>query len=735
MAHTFTAAERAAVAAGRLAAFSKLEIQDSDGSRRDVSTGLLGVDWLNAMTTYDEIDTNAATISGSLLRNTRLLSLSPFRSDSLVNRNAGGSYATTLDLWRKYWVSVAVMPQGYAPSGADWKEIQQGRIDVLDIRDDDIALTGRSEDAVFLDCWIAVERQYGSGGGVAAETVLQQMLDDNLGTGRANVGSSGYTVYTPVSPAVNIPTFTQQVGSLGAALVAVAEQAKGYIFRFRYDSAGTYRPTFFAPNRTATPGMEVWTLGPWEVTGYKKCSIDLTGMRNVVKLSYADPTLGKQTVYSPKNTGTVVCAAGAATFSTSQAGVIVNGSVIVAHGTSGAFVVSAFSGTTTCTLTAIGGGTPTFSASNWGTSTSLTQYQKRVDLEIDLSAQTQVTTSAGAQGVADAVQQDKSFPNLTQQIETLGFWFLQLYDYGKFYANGQHYDADQYGGVTSIQHQLAQGSIVTTLGAAGKPAGRYTKWDRYSDQTVRNSPLSRDTQPIQVRVTRVSETASQVVVRVAAITPNIGGPVSVAYDAGGLSVSPASPQSVVATTDFATTPTTDFTITRDTQGGTPRHVEFTGTSVGYVDGTNGVDVQSNSTRNRCRLKRSGVLSVSTGTNTAVGFDTEDYDVGSLHDTVTNNSRVIIPTGGGGVPWLFGGIADWANNTDTTRRKVSIWKNGSLLFDGALITAVSGDSTVTSCFWVDVPADADYYEMVVWHNAAGSVNLAIGSTRFTALTIW
>jgi hypothetical protein len=171
------------------------------------------------------------------------------------------------------------------------------------------------------------------------------------------------------------------------------------------------------------------------------------------------------------------------------------------------------------------------------------------------------------------------------------------------------------------------------------------------------------------------------------------------------------------------------------RAGTPRHVEFTGTSVGYVDGTNGVDVQSNSTRNRCRLKRSGVLSVSTGTNTAVGFDTEDYDVGSLHDTVTNNSRVIIPTGGGGVPWLFGGIADWANNTDTTRRKVSIWKNGSLLFDGALVTAVNGDSTVTSCFWVDVPADADYYEMVVWHNAAGSVNLAIGSTRFTALTIW
>jgi hypothetical protein len=143
---------------------------------------------------------------------------------------------------------------------------------------------------------------------------------------------------------------------------------------------------------------------------------------------------------------------------------------------------------------------------------------------------------------------------------------------------------------------------------------------------------------------------------------------------------------------------------------------------------------SNSSRNRCRVKRSAFLSVSASTDTAVGFDTEDFDVGSLHDTSTNNSRITIPTGGGGVPWMFGLTADWANASDATRRKLTLFKNGAELVPGSLVTAVNGDATRHSFFWMDIPADGDWYEMVVWHNSAGPVSLAIGS-KFTAVTVW
>jgi hypothetical protein len=60
---------------------------------------------------------------------------------------------------------------------------------------------------------------------------------------------------------------------------------------------------------------------------------------------------------------------------------------------------------------------------------------------------------------------------------------------GRFYANGQHYDSDQVGGVRSISFQIAQGTIVSTLGARGKPAGRYGRWHRYSEYTVEQTML------------------------------------------------------------------------------------------------------------------------------------------------------------------------------------------------------------------------------------------------------
>lgn len=57
--------------------------------------------------------------------------------------------------------------------------------------------------------------------------------------------------------------------------------------------------------------------------------------------------------------GTVSCTTGTATFSTSQAGVIQNGYVITVAGVQ--YTVSAFNGTTSCTLS----GSPTFGASSF----------------------------------------------------------------------------------------------------------------------------------------------------------------------------------------------------------------------------------------------------------------------------------------------------------------------------------------------------------------------------------
>lgn len=484
---TVTAAERGYIGGLRPQSWAKLEITNESGVYIDYTAGLLGPDFVNSLQLEENIDSNCMRLSGSLLRCSGTLSLSPFMSSSLLNLTSG-SYATKLDIWRKWKISVAVSREGYPPTGSDWKELVQGRVDVINIVGDEIQISGRSEEAVLLQKWISTERQYGSVGGIAIETVMQSMLDDNLGT-------SVVTLYCPVSPSFNMNVWVQPKGNLMQALTAVAEKA-GMVLRYRYDSSNVYKLTLLKPNRSAT--VEDWSLGPSEYTSVPLNKIDLSGVRNFIKVRFADATLGTQTVISPwqAGTGTVACTAGVATFSTSQASFIRTSSgrstEIIVAGV--AYTITAFNGTTGATLLAQlqSGGTPTFTASAFtlsdtlsgnGRTTSLDRFD-RIDMEIDLSYTSQVNNATNAQGFADAVRGDMEFPNLEQQFETPGFWFVQLYDYGRFYANNVHYDTDQLAGITSIRHDISQGSIKSTIGARGKPAGRYMTWKVLSQITA-----------------------------------------------------------------------------------------------------------------------------------------------------------------------------------------------------------------------------------------------------------
>jgi hypothetical protein len=75
-------------------------------------------------------------------------------------------------------------------------------------------------------------------------------------------------------------------------------------------------------------------------------------------LADAAQTRQEGTVSGPvAGSGTVTATAGAATFSVSQAGVLANGDTITVAGVN--YIVSAFNGTTGCTLS----GAPTFGAS------------------------------------------------------------------------------------------------------------------------------------------------------------------------------------------------------------------------------------------------------------------------------------------------------------------------------------------------------------------------------------
>lgn len=115
----------------------------------------------------------------------------------------------------------------------------------------------------------------------AVETVMQQIIDDNL-------GASVVTLYTPVSPAWNIRAFVQQRESTWDAIRALATQI-GWDLRFKWRSGtAQFELTFYEPDRAkVTPDRTFDAGDEWKLT---RLSANIHDIRNAIRLVWTDPT-------------------------------------------------------------------------------------------------------------------------------------------------------------------------------------------------------------------------------------------------------------------------------------------------------------------------------------------------------------------------------------------------------------------------------------------------------------
>lgn len=111
---------------------------------------------------------------------------------------------------------------------------------------------------------------------------------------------------------------------------------------------------------------------------------------------------------------------------------------------------------------------------------------------------------------------------------------------------------------------------------------------------------------------------------------------------------------------------------------------------------------------------------------SVSFDTEDHDTAAIHDTVTNNSRLTVPTGFGG-KWHVAAVLNMGSSGSGWAARIKV--NGTTratLPPGAGSPAGSYASVILSL------AAADYVELEVTA-AAGGATIASGTganaTRF------
>ncbi len=143
-----------------------------------------------------------------------------------------------------------------------------------------------------------------------------------------------------------------------------------------------------------------------------------------------------------------------------------------------------------------------------------------------------------------------------------------------------------------------------------------------------------------------------------------------------------------------------------------------GTANQYLK-TNGAGVLSWANTIGCRLIRGTAQTIANATWTAIQFDAEYFDTDTMHDNVTNNTRITIRTAG---YYMIGGCVEWVSNT-TGMRLMQIWKNNAVVLTSAVHNSDQYGAAPGTLSTVHYLAVNDYIELLVYQASGGNLNTA------------
>ena len=129
----------------------------------------------------------------------------------------------------------------------------------------------------------------------------------------------------------------------------------------------------------------------------------------------------------------------------------------------------------------------------------------------------------------------------------------------------------------------------------------------------------------------------------------------------------------------------------------------------------------------CRANRTTTQSIADITWTAVSFTAADsWDTDSFHSTVSNQSRLTVPSGLGG-KYLIVASVPWANHTNGWR-DLSIRANGSTGLTTARVgTGVANPYPISTITTIEQLAAGTYVEVIVWQNSGAALDVLAGAT--------
>jgi hypothetical protein len=158
---------------------------------------------------------------------------------------------------------------------------------------------------------------------------------------------------------------------------------------------------------------------------------------------------------------------------------------------------------------------------------------------------------------------------------------------------------------------------------------------------------------------------------------------------------------------------------------TPLTVTSGGTGVGTCSAGqiligSGANAAAFTTPDGCRVYNSAAQSIPNSTQTNLSFNTERYNNGGMHSTISNNSRITAQKAG---VYVITGNVEFASNA-TGMRVVGVILNGATPMAEVRIPAVNGNTTILSVSTLLHMAINDYVELFVYQDSGGALNVTL-----------
>ncbi len=126
----------------------------------------------------------------------------------------------------------------------------------------------------------------------------------------------------------------------------------------------------------------------------------------------------------------------------------------------------------------------------------------------------------------------------------------------------------------------------------------------------------------------------------------------------------------------------------------------------------------------CRVSRATTQTITDATETTVAFTTEDFDTDTMHDTVTNNTRITINTAG---IYAVSFGCEFSGSTAYARIYAKVNLNATTVIAFEQLAGIGSGSPLaqrlcmSTLYQFDV---ADYIEVIVYQSSGGSRTLSV-----------